>query len=308
MAKLVIGTTKTNGVPAVVTTAGSSVSEPYREYMVKNGLLRSSDVTSRIINISGALDIQEFALAKAYYNVGNAISGTADFSSLTNVSGQYAFYEAFSSAGIDKLDLSSLGTIGAGAKYSLYRMCANAAVLSEFDLSSLVNIAADRACSGMFYGTTNLTGEADLSSLVTISGSNACDGMFTDSAISSVDLSSLATMGGYQCCANMFYRCTRLTTVTFTSLTSLTNGYVLQNAFQACSNLQSLYFPALNGASFGSYNNQFSGMLTNCSGVTVHFPSNLDPAGGSTVISSKSGYPNFGGSNITLAFDLTATN
>ena len=363
MAKLVIGNTKTNGVPAVIVgsvpnitalsvtpttsaqsitatggvdgyspvnvsavdntidaniTAGNiksgvtilgvtgtlpTVSEPYLEYMVSAGKLQNSTTTSHVIDINGATDVKEFVLANAYMNNPN-INSKVDLSSLTQVSGQYALYGAFSSCSVPEIDLSSLTTIsGTNACRS---MCSSAAYLASIDLTALTTISGDNGCTSMFYNCWYLQ-SIDLSSLTSITGQYACRGMFTDSALASIDLSGLTTMLGYNCCQEMFYRCTHLTTVTFTSLYNVSQGGVLQNAFQACSGLQSLYFPALTSTSFGNYNNQFSGMLTNCSGVTVHFPSNLDPAGGSTVISSKSGYPNFGGSNITLAFDLTAT-
>jgi hypothetical protein len=78
--------------------------------------------------------------------------------------------------------------------------------------------------------------------------------------------------------------------------------------FINCQNLTSVSFPALTSASFGSYKNQFSNMIQNVTGCTIHFPSNLDPQGGSTVISSLTGYPSFSGTNTVLAFDLPSTN
>lgn len=59
-----------------------------------------------------------------------------------------------------------------------------------------------------------------------------------------------------------------------------------------------LRFPSLKTTSIISI--QY--MLSNLNGCTVHFPSNLQ-----TIISGLTGYPNFGGTNTVLAFDLPAT-
>jgi hypothetical protein len=64
-----------------------------------------------------------------------------------------------------------------------------------------------------------------------------------------------------------------------------------------------LRFPSLNSNSFGSYNNQFRGMLARVNGCTVHFPSNLQSVIGSwTDVTSG-----FGGTNTIVLFDLPAT-
>ena len=105
----------------------------------------------------------------------------------------------------------------------------------------------------------------------------------------------------------MFADCTGLTTVTFDLLTTITANSCCQNMFNGCTNLASIYFPALKSTSFGSRVNQISTLINRVSGCTIHFPSNLDPESGSTVISKMTGYPNFGGTNTVLAFDLPAT-
>lgn len=52
-------------------------------------------------------------------------------------------------------------------------------------------------------------------------------------------------------------------------------------------------------SSFGSRTNQFSNMLYGVRGCTVHFPASTQ-----TKIETMSGYPNFGGTNTTVLFDL----
>ena len=174
-------------------------------------------------------------------------------------------------------------------------------------LNPLTNISGIYAFQNTFAGCSRITG-VNLSSLITISGTNACQQMFYSGInIASINLSSLTTISGTQACKQMFYGCKTLTSVTFDSLSILTGANALQQMFANCSALISLSFPALKSTSFDSQTNQFNSILQGVTGCTIHFPSNLDPQGGSTVISSLSGYPNFGGTNTVLAFDLPAT-
>ena len=108
---------------------------------------------------------------------------------------------------------------------------------------------------------------------------------------------------GYRSLRYCFFRCNGLTSVSFDKLKSLEYQQSLQQAFGYCSSLTSLSFPALKSTSFSSSTNQFNNMLSGCTGVTVHFPSNLQ-----SVIGSWSDVTNgFGGTNTTVLYDLPAT-
>lgn len=193
--------------------------------------------------------------------------------------------------------------------YILYYAYKNtpANILSgALDLSSLTTLSGANAMSSCFYGCAGIT-SVNLSSLTTISAQEVCSSTFQDcTGITSVDVSSLTTISGYFACGYMFQGCTGLTSMVLSSLTSITGGQACRFMFAGCSNLTTLSFPALTSTSFGA-SSAFNNMLNGVTGCTVHFPSNLDPQNGSTVISSLTGYPNFGGTNTILAFDLPAT-
>lgn len=182
-----------------------------------------------------------------------------------------------------------------------------------------------------YYNNTNITGEINFSSLKKISGQNALNNAFFGcSGITGVNFSSLETVNGTNSMANTFQNCSNISSFNFQSLvcansnvstlfrgsTSLTTGSfyslktldvsALTGAFRDCTNLVSLYFPALKEVINTA--NTFNNMLLSVDGCVLHFPSNLDPQGGSTVISSLPQYPNFGGTNTVLVFDLPATN
>jgi hypothetical protein len=82
-------------------------------------------------------------------------------------------------------------------------------------------------------------------------------------------------------------------------LSEIKGSNIFNQAFASCSSLTSVSFPALAADSFGSYINQFNNMLRNCSNVTVHFPASTQAK-----VEAMTGYPNFGGTNTTVLFDL----
>lgn len=101
-----------------------------------------------------------------------------------------------------------------------------------------------------------------------------------------------------------FMNCYNLTSASFPVLDDINNYMVFAKAFSGDTALTSVSFGGLKSTSFGSsYTNQFNNMLSGCTGVTVHFPSNVQ-----SVIGSWSDVTaGFGGTNTTVLFDLPAT-
>lgn len=282
MAKLVIGSNKQNGVPAIVkevevqpslgtktiTVNGTynasndnydgyssvtvnvpTVSEPYLEYEIAqisstSSVIRPSRTTSRLIPLSGFTTIDSYCFARAYlYNT--AISGTATFTDLENIASEYSCYFMFSNSTITGISCPAL---------------------------------------------TRVTGNYAMAYIA----SNSQVSMFNFPLLQAVGPSALTYA---------FANCTNLTTGVFPALNSITSSGVFRNTFAGCTNLASLSFPALTSTSFGSYTNQFNNMLSGVTGCTVHFPSNLQ-----SVIGSWSDVTNgFGGTNTTVLFDLPQT-
>lgn len=80
--------------------------------------------------------------------------------------------------------------------------------------------------------------------------SNICDGCAN---LTTVDFSSLTTIGNSNnAIGNGFQNCTNLTTVDFSSLTTISAPSCFYQAFKSCSNLESISFPALTTVSAGS--------------------------------------------------------
>jgi hypothetical protein len=154
----------------------------------------------------------------------------------------------------------------------------------------------------MFEGCTNLV-SADLSALTNLTGSYCFNTVFKNcSNLTNVDISSMTNATN----AKMeiaFQNCTSLTTIKFSSLTIINSYGLFYNTFSGCTSLTDIYFPCITPSSFGSNTNQFAGMLPGVTGCAIHFPSNTQAK-----IETIGGYPNFGGTNTTVLFDLPATN
>ena len=262
----------TNYASAVVNVP--SVSEPYLELAIVSSVLRNSTTTSRLVPLSGFTDIAEYALATAYQNNRN-ISGGVAFADLTQISGSHACYRAFRSSSVTSVSMPNLQVISGGY-----------------------------ACDTMF--AVSDVASANLSNLETISGQDGCNSMFLQTPIETINLSKLKTISGTNACASMFERCAQLEQIEFPLLDEITGAAAFYRAF-AVSGITSISFPALKSTSFGTRSNQFSSMLSSVTDCMIHFPTNLNPALGSTVISSLSGYPDFGGTHTQLSFDLPAT-
>lgn len=252
-------------------------------------------------NLSGTIESVPAGSGPIEYVVnenGKISKATVDFKLPSDVKdlGAYVFNYAFAySEAIKTADLSSLTAISGsyGAAYMF-----NGCGLTSVDLSSLTTISGS-------YGATFMLAECSLtsvefSSLTTISGSSGAAYMFNNcSKLTSVDLSSLTTISSGYGVNSMFANCTKLTSVNLSSLTAIRGNYAFQNAFRTCTNLKELRFPALTADSFGNYTNQFNNMLSSVTGCTLHFP-----AVAQAKIETMQGYPNFGGTNTVVLFDL----
>lgn len=171
--------------------------------------------------------------------------------------------------------------------------------VTSFSLPSNATDVGQYALSYAFHSCPSLT-SVDLSSLTKVSGEDAFyEAFYNCTALTSVDISSLTTLSGRNALAYAFDVCTALTSVDFSSLTTVSGYHALSNTFSRCNSLTSLSFPALtvSGLQYGS--SQFDNMLYGVTGCTVHFPAAVQAK-----IESMYEYPNFGGTNTTVLFDL----
>ena len=293
-----------NGVYDITNYANVDVAVPttapahYAEKENSHGILKSS---KKFINLIGINDIGSYALAYEYDSVAFDANTSLDMSMITSITGYSACQYMFSYAsGVVNVDLSGLVSID--GPFACQSMFAYASNLVSVQLDSLQRVTSTSACSRML-SNTNIT-QAEFPSLELLDGEFAFQNICAHcSSLTRVDMSALRTISKQSALAYAFYGCTSLTTMVFSSLKTVSAYKPLEYCFSSCSSLTSLYFPALKDLG-NTFTNQFDYMLYQCSGVTVHFPSNLQ-----SVIGSWTDVQNgFGGTNTTVLFDLPATN
>lgn len=226
-------------------------------------------------NFSGVVSVGENGL---YYKFAYRadVVGDVYFNNLTTV-GNNGLFGLF--AYCDNIEGLYLGNLTSVGKNGLEYICRNCPSLKSVDISKITTLTTN-ALYMAFSSCENLE-EIDVSNIESITGSYAM----------------------YQCLDG----CSKLKVLRFTKLSVITGSYALNSCCYYCYALTDVYFNALTSQSFGTNTTQLRSFLGSVTGCTLHFPSNLNPENGSTVISSLSGYPNFGGTNTVLAFDLPAT-
>lgn len=162
----------------------------------------------------------------------------------------------------NKIDFRNLVTIGEGACTYAFADCTN---ITSVDMGSLINIPdIVQDCVAMFYNCTGIT---------------------------TVDLHSLVNGGDMSL---MFSGCSSLTSVNLNSLQTIVQ---MQQCFSE-TNLQTISFPSLTTV---SQSNCFIGLFRNCFNLTaIHFRADVQ-----STIEGLMGYSDkFGATNATIYFDL----
>lgn len=242
---------------------------------------------------------------RAFYNC-SSLTDTSCFSALEEVlqtasTNGDEFSYCFAKSGIQTVSFPKLATVSS-TWHPFSRAFSDCTSLTTASFPKLTS-ALFRCFEYAFSGDTALTSFS--APLLHTVGAGAFSYAFNGcTALTSVDFSGLSEIpssAGYPF-ENAFYGCTSLTTVSFPSLAviqgSSGNG-CFYNAFRGCTSLTSVSFPAVTSDTFGTARSAFANMLYGDSNVTLHFP-----AGTESVVQALSGYPNFGGTNTTVLFDL----
>lgn len=202
------------------------------------------------------------------------------------------------------------------------------------DLSNVVEVKSDMnpyCFSKICNGNNNVVGTVNLGQLKKI---QSCDSAFRGTYgscinVTAVNLHNLVDVDASYALANTFDGCTNLTEVDIDSLEGVWQNYCFQGCFGKaklstiyfkslknvksnnefyytlanCSLLSSVWFYALNTASFNNNQNHFNNMLNSDTGVTVHFPMAIQ----STIGSWSDVTAGFGGTNTTILYDIVTS-
>ena len=276
------------------------------------------------IDLDGATDISEYIFYNAFHNL-DSLTGTLKWNSLTKITGDFACHSAFEDCGnLLGVEMDGLEYLeGNGICCYMFRDCINLEYASFKNLKRMTSTGSAGLVSQMFWNCKKLK-TVDLSSLVSISGNRGGIYFFQGSGVETINIDNLTTINGDYAGAyflsgtnietinidnlttingdsagRYFLSGTKITSVNFKSLSSIASNNAMYGALQYCQNLTDVYFPALTTNSFGSYKNQFNYLLSDCTGVTLHFASGMQ-----SKISTLSGYPNFRGNSTVIKYDL----
>lgn len=181
------------------------------------------------------------------------------------------------------------------------------------DFTGVTTIEANALLNAYTYVSFPSNSSLVLSNFKTVKSAGLASMFANTQNIISIILSDLETIEGSALSSFVNFS-SNLQTLVFSKLKKINGSSNFTNCCGGCQKLSSVSFNGLTSSSFGNasafnymFNVQTGSQATG--GCTVHFPSNLDPQSGSTVISSLTGYPTFGGSDsyIHLAYDLPAT-
>jgi len=295
-----------NGTHDVSAYASADVQVPTTVpdfYLVRNkvGTELSMPSSPPLMSFSGITKINEYALEYAYCNATN-MTGVVDMSSVTTIVGSACYY-AFYKSGITGVNLSGLTRLYASALTYAFAYTSN--LSCAIDLTSLTTVD-NYALQYCFFlsAITSIDVSGYVGSATTTSAFNSiCKFCYY---LTSADFSSIVEMN----LQSAFEGCSALTTVKLDSIRRFVNANCGSKTFASCTSLQHLYFPALLATGYNMTTNKacIKDMLSGVTGCTIHFPKNLDPQTGNQKISGMTGYPNFGGTNTVLLYDLPSTN
>ena len=280
----------------------------------ENGILQAPSGTVRNLSFNGIKGINSNtsgenynALYTLYYKFAGCLNiGDVTFPDLIScrmlcLSHTFA-YSSITSLSMPKFTNFENGTPNDGS------LCSGCKSLKSVSFPSVVSSATTSYNTSWFYNAfrgCSALETVDFSGLEIINsyGVGFFSSVFSDctslkQAIIFPKLKVIETQAFY----SAFFGCSALEEQTFPVLDTLWDRG-LQYAFYYCSSLRSLSFPALKSNSFSTYTNVFNNMLSNVTGCTVHFPSNLQSVIGSWADVTAG----FGGTNTTVLFDLPAT-
>lgn len=248
-------------------------------------------------DFTGITSVGGYALQYLFYNRSSTI-GDIVCPNLTEIN-VYGMQYAFASTGVSSFSANNITSITGG--YACYYMLNYTSSLTTFSMNSLTTVSGASALAECLRSSGVQT--VNLPNLEYLTNSYAMQGFCRScSSLTTINMPKLKSITGTNAMSYAFYG-TRITTYTFEALEEVNASTVFYRTFGNNSYLQSLYFPKLKSTSFGNKTDQFNGMLYGDSGVTVHFPSNLQ----SVIGSWADVQAGFGGTNTTVLFDLTAT-
>lgn len=230
-----------------------------------NGILQAP-TEQAVINLEGVTSVASTVFQRKF-QFSNVISFNAD--DIKYLTSAYCCDNAFRGCTqLKTMSMSKIETIN--ASYACNEMFMNCSNLETGNLGNLTGIQAGNACTSMFNNCSKLTTVVGLNKIKIINGGSTADKMFYKTNINIANLSSLETISGYRACYYMFAECknlvsiildnlqtitgsealyrllynTKITTLSFPSLTSVTSANAMQYMCSGCTTITEIHFRA----------------------------------------------------------------
>lgn len=158
----------------------------------------------------------------------------------------------------------------------------------------LIAIEGENALWDAFYKCANM-GTVSFPVLTNIDGDSCLYYAFRGCPFTTFTFPSLKIVNGIQPMQGAFYQCNNLVNVFFPNIEEIGNSAFVQ-CFNACTSLRDVY---LSSSITSVSNSAFTHMFRGCSNVNLHLPVSMQ-----SIIGTFTGFPNFGGTNISILFDL----
>lgn len=250
------------------------------------------------VDLSSLVTTSNFSVLESAFSYCTLLA-SIDFSSL-----EQAWYQCFKSTfayctSLAQVEFPALDDMGYGAFSTTFDSCAS---LVSASFPALVTMNGNNSFQSTFKNCTSFT-TFDVPHLEKTAPGTFSSTFDSCTALTTMSFPALTWAYGNQAFSNTFKNCSSLTSVSFPELEKIeatsTTGNVFYYTFSGCSSLQSVSFPSLTTLLPASNRGLFYYMLSGCTGVTLHFPAAVQSS-----IESMNGYPNFGGTNTTVLFDL----
>lgn len=274
--------------------------------ITSNGLHDVAKYTTADVNVPKVISPLSVTPSTSAQTI-TAPAGTDGYSPVS-VSAVTAAIDANITAGNIKKDVQILGVTGTyeggggGGKTLNFTVDENGYLIPNnttmFDFTGVKVVDRQYMFQNAYYNS-NISGAISFGDVEYINSYGTCSGMFQSAHyITSVDMSNLRGVEN-DVCTDMFNDAWQLASIDLSMLGDI-YGWGSFSGFIGGTSITELRLPSFQ--TLNSSEGAFSEILKDTNGVTFHLSNDIQ-----SIVENYDGYPDFGGQNVTVLFDLPST-